>query len=272
MSHFTILGAGGFIGSALARDLRAAGHQVDAIGRDNLPDLLSGRAPAGHVIYAIGLTADFRERPLDTAEAHVGLVARALRTLDCESFLYLSSTRVYGPYDTTREDAPISVRPEAAGEVYNLTKLAGEALVLSMPRSTFRVARLSNVYGPAMGTGSFLGQLFAEGKAGGVLAIRQNLRTAKDYVALDDVTRLLPAIALAGGARIYNVASGQNVTHDAIASTIARHTGWRIEGNPDAGATRHPRIDITRLTTEFAAPQGRLLDALPTLIRQEVAC
>ena len=71
MSLVTVLGAGGFIGGALVARLIAEGRPVDPVTRDDLPALLSARRPAGDVIYCIGLTADFRTRPLDTAEAHV---------------------------------------------------------------------------------------------------------------------------------------------------------------------------------------------------------
>src|ERR1043166_5646069 len=89
---FTIFGAGGWIGSALARRLTSSGQEVRAVFRDNWPP---GDEALGHVIYAIGLTADFRERPLATAQAHVGTLTRALEFSRFKSFLYLSSTRVY---------------------------------------------------------------------------------------------------------------------------------------------------------------------------------
>ena len=44
-----------------------------------------------------------------------------------------------------------------------MTKLAGEALCLADPRSTTRVARLSNVYGIHMPADTFLGQVLREG-------------------------------------------------------------------------------------------------------------
>ena len=90
-----MLGAGGFIGGALVHHLRAQGRAVEPVTRADLPGLLASRRPAGQVIDCIGLTADFRARPLETADAHVGLTGRFLAELDFESFLFLSSTRVY---------------------------------------------------------------------------------------------------------------------------------------------------------------------------------
>jgi nucleoside-diphosphate-sugar epimerase len=221
----------------------------------------------GHVLCCIGLTADFRDRPLATADAHVGLVAQFLEALDFESFLYLSSSRVYARAEIGREDLPIEVQPSALGDLYNITKLAGEALCLSDPRPQVRVARLSNVYGPGMGPGNFLGQVLAEGLRGGEVLLRQGLLSSKDYVALDDVLPALHAIATSGGTRIYNVARGHNVTHDAIMAVLTQRLGWRVTVMETAAAVRFPRLDVSRLATEFAAPRGLLLEDIPQLVQ-----
>jgi nucleoside-diphosphate-sugar epimerase len=275
MTDFTVLGAGGFIGAALVGDLRARGYRVHAVTRADMPELLAQRRQAGHVVCCIGLTADFRTRRLATAEAHVGLVARLLAELDFQSFLFLSSTRVYARAELGREDVALEVQPSALGDLYNITKLAGEALCLSDPRPGVRVARLSNVYGVGMGEDSFLGQILAEGMARGEVTLRKSLRSTKDYVALADVITALRGIAECGLARLYNVASGFNTTHDAVLGVLAQCMGWRFTVRDDAAALRFPRIDVTRLSTEFTAPIHSLLDDLPWLagtIRQEARC
>ena len=263
----TVLGAGGFIGRALVARLRAEGRNVNAVTRADLPEFLALCRPAGDVFYCIGLTADFRTRPLATAEAHCGLVARVLSEVFFNSFLLLSSTRVYGRAEIGREELPLTVQPGAADDLYNITKLAGEALCLSDPRPAVRVARLSNVYGEGMGTGSFLGQILAEGDARGAVMLRQSLRSTKDYIAISEVVPALLAIADRGEARLYNVASGVNTTHDAIAGVLRNALGWDISAHANAAATRFPRIDIARLSVEFGPPRNRILDDLPEMAR-----
>ena len=267
MNPVTVLGAGGFIGRALVAHLRAAGRRVNPITRAELPDFLALRPAAGDLIYCIGLTADFRTRPLDTAEAHCGLVARMLAELDFRSFLLLSSTRVYGRAEIGREELPLAVLPGAPGDLYNITKLAGEALCLSDPRAAVRVARLSNVYGEGMGDGNFLGQILAEGHARGAITLRQSLRSAKDYIAISEVVPALLAIAGRGAARLYNVASGVNTSHDAIVGVLQGATGWDVTVDDNATAVRFPRIDVTRLSLEFGAPSNSILDDLPALAK-----
>jgi len=271
MIPVTVFGAEGFIGRALVAHLRAAGRPVNAITRSNLPVFLGTQPAAGDIIYCLGLTADFRTRLLDTAEAHVALVGRLLGTAHLRSFLYLSSTRVYARCEVAREDVAIPVQPSAPSDLYNITKLAGEALCLSDQRNTVRVARLSNVFGSGMHRESFLGQILAEGAATGAVTLRQSLRSAKDYISISEAVPALLAISRSGDARLYNVASGVNTTHDAIASVLGTNLDWQITARENATSVRFPRIDVDRLTMEFAAPRNTILNELPNLARSFAA-
>ena len=271
---FTVLGASGFLGAALVAVLERAGHQVRPVTRGTLPALLDTRRNAGHVINCIGLTGDFRTRPLDTAEAHVGVTARCLAGLHFDSFLFLSSTRVYRHATVTAEDASLTCAPTDPSELYNLTKLAGEALCLADPRQAVRVVRLSNVYGAASPAETFLGQLLDAGRTTGTVRFRQSAKSTKDYVSLAQATRLLPAIATEGRHRLYNLAAGSNTSHAAIAVALRRRFGWHVDFAPGAPTVRFPPIDTTRLTAEFGAALSNLSADLATLVAdgQEVQC
>ena len=271
---FTILGASGFVGRALVSALQTQGHIVHPVTRAALPSLLQSRSDAGHVIDCIGLTADFRSRPHDTAEAHVGVTAGCLAALRCNSFLFLSSTRVYARAATTHEDSAVAAVPHDPSDLYNLTKLAGEALCLADPRPTVRVARLSNVYGPGMGAENFLGQLLEEGAATGRVELRQSAESTKDYVSLAEVLRVLPLIAATGQHRIYNVASGRNFPHSEIAAGLSSHFGWDCRFAAGAPTVAFPPIDTSRLAAEFGPALSNLSEDLRTLLpsKTEVPC
>ncbi len=273
-ADFTVLGAAGFVGSALVTALECAGHRVHPVTRGTLPALLATHRNAGHVIDCIGLTGDFRTRPHETAEAHVSITARCLAALHFESFLFLSSTRVYARAAVTREDTPLPCVPADPSDLYNLTKLAGEALCLADPRQTVRAVRLSNVYGAGMGPDVFLGEVLKEGRATHAVRFRQSAKSTKDYVSLAQVTRLLPAIATIGRHRLYNLAAGTNTSHAAIAVVLRRHFGWHVTFAPSAPTLRFPPIDTARLSAEFGAALSNLSADLPTLEAdgQEVQC
>lgn len=255
--RFTIFGATGFVGGALAARLRAEGHEVAA------PDRGEAWADAdlGHVIYAAGVTAGFRERPLDTAEAHVGLPASILARGRFTSFLYLSSARVYAGLPEGREDAPLLVDPARPDAAYDLTKLAGEALCHATGRTEVRVVRLSNVVGPGLRAPNFVAALAAEARATGRIVLRQGAASMKDYVALEDVLEVLPRLATGGRARLYNVASGVRTAHADVAAAF----GVPVEVAPGAPLVAFPPIAIDRLRAELAfepRPLGPALAAL----------
>ena len=92
------------------------------------------------------------------------------------SLLYLSTTRVYRNALETTESATLQVSPTDPDDVYNITKLAGEALCLSLPNPTTRVARLSNVIGAGAQSDSFLASVMRDAREGAV-----TIRGAPDF-------------------------------------------------------------------------------------------
>lgn len=257
---FTVLGASGAVGSALVQDLGRRGADVRGLGRDWFRHM---DQPWGHVIYAIGLTADFRSRPHETVAAHVEVLSRVLRSARFDSLLYLSSTRVYQRATSTAEDTCLPTLPSDPSDLYNLSKLMGESLCLSDPRPTVRVARLSNVVGgqdPA--SDNFVPSLLRD-FAHGQVRLRSAATSAKDYIAMSDVTELLPRIAEAGRLRLYNVASGRQITHAAwIERLQRRHRECQVDVAPGAPELSFPPIDVRRLRSEFGHAPRCVFDVL----------
>lgn len=251
--ELTVLGAGGWVGGALVAQLQTQGQPVRAIARAQLPNWLAGSEPVS-VIYSIGLTADFRSRPHATAEAHVGLLSQVLQRPGLEQLLLLSSTRVYGRSSATDETTPLPCLSSDPSDLYNLSKLMGEALVLQDPRPGCRVVRLSNVVGAGQPSTTFLGQVLEAAQQNDRVRLEQPASTAKDYVALSDVVRLLPQIAQGGRQRLYNLASGSNTNHRQIAALLQQR-GIAVDLHEPATSTPPPRpIAIDRLAAEFEPP------------------
>ena len=247
MSLFTVFGAAGFIGSSLVAHLRERGHEVSSLKREQWP------APAtdlGHVIYAIGLTADFRSRRLDVADAHVHLLTRILREYRFDSLLYLSSTRVYAGGASSAEDAALSISPLDADHLYNVSKIMGESLVLSDGNARARVARLSNVIGAKDRSENFLNAVITEAIANGRVMFRTAPDSARDYLGVADACRMIAAISSGGKGRIYNVARGENVSNARIAQLLgARNIEATFQ--PNAKSVTYPVIDVGAIRQEF---------------------
>lgn len=253
---FTVLGASGFVGSSLVERLRRDGFTVATPSRE---ELSSGGKNAGHVVYCIGFTGNFRAHLPETVDAHVTQLKHCLSSFDFSSFLFLSSTRVYGAakgVSETGEDCPIRVTP-SADSVYDLSKLLGEALCLSREERTVRVARLSNVVGQGMSRHTFLGSILEDLNWGRNVTINETEDSSKDYIAIDDVVDVLTRIATEGKSRVYNVASGRPFSHAALAHALQGLSESRIAFAPGAPCRAFPQIDAGRIRTEFGIePRG----------------
>ncbi len=267
--RFTILGGSGFIGGALTHRLQAEGHECCTPLHTSLPPCAGETPCMGHVLYCIGLTADFRSRPFDTARAHVSHLIPWLEHGNFESFLYLSSTRVYVRSTSTHEGAPVIAHPDEPDDLYQLTKAAGESICLSLQDARVRVVRLSTVVGRRADTHDFVNGLLAEGARSRRVELQSHLDCAKDYVRLEDVTMLLPRIAVSGARRLYNVASGVNLTHASVCAAIAEATGWELSVHPNARSSKFLPIDITRVQKEFGFKPKEVLPAIREMARHQ---
>ena len=236
---YTVFGASGFIGRHLVAYLRGIGEDVYIAPRDL--SALPSQKHLGHIIYAIGMTANFRGRPFDTIDAHVGTLSEILRTSNFESLLYLSSTRVYQDADRGLESSFAVVEPSESSSIYNISKLLGESLCHAAGPAVTRVARLSNVYGSGMPGENFLHTICRSALDDGVVRLASALDSAKDYVAISDVTKLLCQIASRGQHSVYNVASGFSTSHGRILELMRDQIDFEVqegECNP-SGVSDH---------------------------------
>jgi nucleoside-diphosphate-sugar epimerase len=243
----TILGSGGFIGSALVKELKARGMEYYAPARG---EQLSGSL--GHVIYCIGLTADFRYKPFDTVEAHVCVLNGILKNAEFESLTYLSSTRVYinSTKKEVTENEPINITVTDPDELYTLTKLTGERLCLSSGRKT-RIVRLSNVYGTDYDSENFINDIIGKIKKEGRVDFFTTAASAKDYISLDALTAILITIATTGKQDIYNVASGENISNAEIIEMLKQYFSFEYMYSEKAREILFPAINIDRIKNEF---------------------
>lgn len=250
----TVLGADGWIGSALVSHLQQQNCIVEPINRVSLSSWLSRSDPQGSVIYTIGLTADFRDRPFDTVYSHVGLLSKVLQRPGLKSLLMLSSSRVYARSTHTSETGFLSCLSSDPSDLYNLSKLLGEALVLQDSRPEFKVVRLSNVFGPNQPVNTFLGSILSDARRKGSVLIQQPPDMEKDYILLEDVVRLLPLIACYGSHRVYNLGSGRNTSHSRIAELLIGcgvQVKFASSSNP---CSYFSSLMIDRLLSEFESP------------------
>lgn len=262
---FTILGSSGFIGSHLASHVRKSEIECFTPVKN---DDLSSYENLGHVIYCIGLTADFRDKPLETVKAHVCALIDFFEKAKFTSFLYLSSTRIYKSLQKSDERSDILVNPFVPDDIYNISKLMGEAVCLSFPDESIRIARLSNVVGSDVHSKNFISSLIRDACTKKKIILDSHLQSEKDYITIEDVLNILPEISRRGKRRIYNVASGMNITHSQILDIVQQQTACAVEHNQDAAIVKFPIISIDHIQEDFSYSPTNVLTSLPFLIEK----
>jgi len=266
ISRATVIGGRGFIGSHLVAELERTGVRTWVPQPDDT-HLIERELCA--VYYCAGVNAASARPQFDAQRAHIAQVADVLERGRFDSFLYLSSTRVYLGADRGDEEAALQVKPLLPDQLFNITKLAGEAVCLGYNRPAIRVARVSNVFGPGARAVNFLPSIIAAARSTRRVVLRSALDSAKDYLSIRDCVAMLLAIAQRGTERLYNAASGVNVTHAQITAELARLTGAAIEVAPDSPTIAFPIIEVGRIRCLVPAPTETVLDSFADLVHTQ---
>lgn len=228
-----VVGARGFLGTALGARLEAAGVEVRRFTRTE-PALVDGTLAPGLGDVATIYWAASRINPkvaeehperVAADEAHLRDVLGRLRAegLAPRVVLLSSGGTVYGA-----EGAPFSERsPLRPAGAYGRAKARLEQLLADNVDGAV-VVRISNAYGPgqapAPGQG-VIGHWLRAAAAGRPVTVYGDPGTARDYVAVDDVAEALsrlhgapaaPAIVNVGSGRATSLAEVLDVVRDVV--------------------------------------------------------
>ena len=258
----TIFGGHGFIGSHMCRCLEKDGLHYQVVGRqDSLPV-----GNLGNVYYCAGVTADFRSRPFDTISGHVSTLSNVLENGEYTSFIYLSSARIYRHAQVTTEEGSFLIDPCDPENLVDISKLAGEALCLSMNDKNIRIVRLSNVFGNDFFSKMFLTEIIGSALVKKEIYLRAALNSSKDFVDVESAVNVIRRISKNGKHRLYNIASGYNISHKEIAYKLRELTGCTLRVADDAPSIIWSLINIDRVKREFDFKSTCLTDKLGDLV------
>ena len=240
-----VIGAGGFVGSAITAQLAKDGVPVLPLTRKEL-DLLVEAAPAklkglvrpGDSIVMVSAIAPAKTVPvlmqnLKMAEA----VCVALSEAEIAHLVYVSSDAVYA------DDAnPVTERSYVApSTIHGMMHAARELMLKSMTQAPVAMLRPTLLYGatdPHSGYGP--NRFRRQAAKGGPILIFGEGEERRDHVFIDDVAQLTSLALFHRSSGALNVATGVSTSFHDIAHMVAKQfPGTVIKKEPRQGPRPH---------------------------------
>lgn len=258
-----VLGASGFLGGFLAKDLASSGWdvrrtssaQADLLRLDSTQRLFSDASSSLSVLFCAAVTranAD-TEAALQDNLRIVDNVSRALRDRPIRQLVFLSSADVYG----TRPPIPITeTTATAPTTLYGKGKLAAEERLLrDLSAVPLSILRLPGVYGPGDRNESVIGRLTRQLRKDGRVSLRGNPAVKRDYVPASFVAEIARRCLLDARSRTLNVAAGRSLGLGEWARQVSDAMGIQasVETSPDPNpsSTGDLVFDVARLRLLF---------------------
>ncbi|HUC62279.1 MAG TPA: NAD-dependent epimerase/dehydratase family protein [Alphaproteobacteria bacterium] len=257
-SRVVIVGAGGFVGGAVRRNLEARGvptlaltrAEIDLLAPDAAAKLAPLLRPTDSVLFVSALAPTRTAAMLVDNLRMAAAVAQALATQPVAHLVYISSDAVYA------DDAnPVTERsccqPSSLHGVMHLAREVVLRTTLKLPLAILRPTLLYGARDPHNGYGPnrFL-RLAAKGEAIALFGEGEEMR---DHVAIDDVAALVCAVLDRRSIGVLNIATGRSVSFRAIAEKAVALAGGgaSVRGTPRQNPVTHRHFDIADCLKAF---------------------
>jgi UDP-glucose 4-epimerase len=260
-TRVVVLGAGGVIGKALLKRLKADGIAVLGLGsvEIDLTELAAAeelqallRADDA-VVFLSALTPD-RGRDIATLMKNLRMaeaVAAAVAAVRCKHLVYMSSDAVYpfgnGTVDETTPADPL--------DLYGVMHKTREVMMMSaVPANALAILRCTlvcaaddthNSYGP----NRFRRQAARDGK----ITLGGEGKETRDHVFADDVAELVRLVLVHRSAGLLNAVSGRSYSFGEVAHIVAAtfDPAAEVSFAGGGGAVTHRHFDPTALHQAF---------------------
>ena len=245
--RIVITGGTGYVGNLLTKKLREAEaelyvfdiippreriqevtyNNVNLLEYDLLNKLIKQIKPQKvfHLAASLNRTRDYNaiDEILDANLKGTNNLLRSLKDINYTSFIYTSTSEVYGNQAITPFTEDMTLQPASP---YSLSKAAAELSIQAFSKiydKPFTILRLFNIYGPNLPESFFILQLIS--------ALRKNEdfdmtkgEQKRDFVFIDDIIDALIVTATDKNAnnQIFNVCSGETISLRELALYIKR--------------------------------------------------
>jgi nucleoside-diphosphate-sugar epimerase len=244
-ARVVVIGAGGFIGGTIVRQLAVAGTPTLALTRREL-DLtaadattrLAGLLRPDDSVVMISAVAPAKTPAL--LRLNVDLCAPVCEVLaerTVAHLLYISSDAVYG--DDANPVTEGSAR--APSTLHGLMHAAREGMLAAAARAPVAFLRPTLVYGAADPHNGYGPNRFRrEAQAGGPIRMFGEGEEKRDHILVDDVAALALLILGHRSRGVLNAVTGRSVPFREIAELVARgYPGVQVESQPRPGPRPH---------------------------------
>jgi UDP-glucose 4-epimerase len=245
-----VIGAGGFVGGAIAGRLVAAGIDVLALGRPRVdllekPDLAGLLADGDAVVVVSAVAPCKSNRALIENLIMVDAVCAALAEVEPSHVVYVSSDAVYAT-----DANPVTERsPCSPTDLHGTMHLARENMLRGVPRAPLAILRPSLLYGAADPHNGYGPNRFRrQAAAGETVTLFGEGEEKRDHVFIGDMAEIARLCLLHRSAGVLNVATGVSISFREVAETVG---GARIAGTPRANPVTHRHFDIADCLRAF---------------------
>jgi UDP-glucose 4-epimerase len=247
-----VVGAGGFVGSAICKRLAAGEIPILALTRKELDLLNSGAAaalqamlrPDDSVVFVSALAPTRTNAMLIDNLRMADAVATALAAQPIAHLVYISSDSVYA------DDAnPVTERSYAQpSSLHGVMHLAREVMLRTALKIPPAILRPTLIYGagdPHNGYGPNRFRRLAE--KGEAITLFGEGEEQRDHISIDDVASLAVLMLLRRSRGVLNAATGVSTSFRAVADAVIALSGRQvaIKGTPRQNPVTHRHFDIT---------------------------
>ncbi len=253
-----VVGAGGFVGGAIAQQLR--NDNVPMLGltrrdadllQDSAAKALAGLLRADDAVVLVSAIAPARNAAaLMQNLVMAGQLIAALAARSVAHLVYISSDAVYA--DAANPVTERSCRQPST--MHGMMHAARELMLKTEAKAPLAILRPSLLYGardPHNGYGpNRFRRLAAKGEA---ISLFGDGEEQRDHVFIDDVARLVSLVLAHRSRGELNVATGQSASFHEVADLAVKLSGKSVEihGTPRQNPITHRHFDITECLKAF---------------------